>query len=79
LFSIQGKPYIHSSLSNIEKRLNPAQLFKTSCSEIVRIDNIQRLEEGIVTGSLVTIMLSQQQVDVSRRQVQKLRQLLSFI
>jgi len=79
LFSIQGKSYIHSSLSNVEKRLNPAQFFKTSYSEIVRIDNIQRLEEGIVTGSLVTIMLSQQQVDVSRRQVQKLRQLLSFI
>lgn len=77
VFTNQGKSYIHSSLSNVEKRLNPAHFFKTSRSEIVRIDNIQRLEEGMSAGSLVAVMNSNQQVDVSRRQVQTLKQLFN--
>jgi len=77
VFTNQGKSYIHSSLSNVEKRLNPAQFFKTSRSEIVRINSIQRLEEGMATGSLVAIMKSNEQVDVSRRQVQNLKQLFN--
>jgi two-component system LytT family response regulator len=77
VYTSQGKSYIHSSLSNVEKRLNPAQFFKTSRSEIVRIDSIQRLEEGIAAGSLIAIMKSNQQVDVSRRQVQTLKQLFN--
>lgn len=77
VYTTQGKSYIHSSLSNVEKRLNPAQFFKTSRSEIVRIDSIQRLEEGIAAGSLIAIMKSNQQVDVSRRQVQTLKQLFN--
>jgi len=78
VYSSEGKSYIHSSLSNVEKRLNPAQFFKTSRSEIVRIDNIQRLEEGISVGSLVAVMKSNQEVEVSRRQVQTLKQLFNI-
>lgn len=77
VYTSQGKSYIHSSLNKVEKRLNPAQFFKTSRSEIVRIDSILCLEEGMSTGSLVAILKSKQQVDVSRRQVQSLKQLFN--
>lgn len=77
VYTMHGKSYIHSSLTNVEKRLNPAQFFKTSRSEIVRIDNIQRLEEGMSPGSLVAILTSNQQVEVSRRQVHTLKQLFN--
>lgn len=77
VYSSEGKSYIHSSLSNVEKRLNPAQFFKTSRSEIVRINNIDRLEEGVSAGSLVAVMKSNQEVEVSRRQVQTLKQLFN--
>lgn len=77
VYTTQGKSYIHSSLNKVEKRLNPAQFFKTSRSEIVRIDSILRLEEGMSSGSLLAIMKSNQQVDVSRRQVQSLKQLFN--
>lgn len=77
VYTSQGKSYIHSSLNKVEKRLNPAHFFKTSRSEIVRIDNILRLEEGMAAGSLVAVMKSNQQVDVSRRQVQSLKQLFN--
>lgn len=77
VYSSEGKSYIHSSLSNVEKRLNPEQFFKTSRSEIVRIDNIDRLEEGMSVGSLVAVMKSNQEIEVSRRQVQTLKQLFN--
>ena len=77
VYSGEGKSYIHSSLSNVEKRLNPEQFFKTSRSEIVRIDNIDRLEEGMSVGSLVAVMKSNQEIEVSRRQVQTLKQLFN--
>lgn len=72
-----GKSYIYSSLSKVEKRLNPIQFFKASRSEIVRIDGIARLEEGMSPGSLVAVLMSGQEVEVSRRQVQSLKQLFN--
>ena len=77
VFTQHGKAYIHSSLSNVEKRLNPARFFKTSRSEIVRIDNIIRLEDGMSPGSLVAVLKSNHEVEVSRRQVQTLKQLFN--
>lgn len=70
-----GKSYIHSSLSKVEARLDPAMFFKASRSDIIRIDKIIKLEEGIATGSLVAHLHNGQTVEVSRRQAKSLKDL----
>jgi two-component system LytT family response regulator len=70
----QGKSFIHSSLSKIENRLDPTLFFKASRSDIIRIDNINKIEDGMATGSLLAIMNSGQHIEVSRRQSQTLKQ-----
>jgi len=77
VYSSAGKSYLHSSLSKVERRLDPALFFKASRSDIIRIDNIIKIEEGLAVGSLVAIMLSGQEVEVSRRQSQQLKQMFN--
>jgi len=75
VYSAQGKSFIHSSLSNVEKRLDPEMFFKASRSDILRIDHIATLEDGIAAGSLLAILKSGQQIEVSRRQAKSLKDL----
>ena len=77
VYCLAGKSYLHSSLSKIERRLDPAIFFKASRSDIIRIDNIAKIEEGIAVGSLMAIMLSGQKIEVSRRQSQQLKQMFN--
>jgi len=77
VYSSAGKSYLHSSLSKVERRLDPALFFKASRSDIIRIDNIAKIEEGLAVGSLVAIMNSGQEVEVSRRQSQQLKQMFN--
>ena len=72
-----GKSYLHSSLSKVERRLDPAIFFKASRSDIVRIDNIAKIEEGMAPGSMLAIMTSGQKIEVSRRQSQQLKQMFN--
>lgn len=72
-----GKSWVHSSLSKVEARLDPALFFKASRAEIIRIDAIDRIEPGIKTGSSVAILNSGASIEVSRRQAQALKQLFS--
>lgn len=73
VYTSEGKAYIHSSLTKIETRLEPKAFFKASRSEIIRVDAIERIEDGIATGSLLAIMKSGRQIEVSRRQAQSLK------
>jgi len=75
VYCSQGKSFIHSSLSKVEKRLDPHIYFKASRSEVIRIDHISKIEEGIAAGSLVAILKSGQQIEVSRRQAKNLKDL----
>lgn len=75
VYTEQGKSFIHSSLSNVEKKLDPIMFFKASRSDIIRIDQIVKLEEGVSAGSLVAMMQSGQQIEVSRRQAKSLKDL----
>ncbi len=77
VYSNAGKSYLHSSLSKVERRLDPAIFFKASRSDIVRVDNIEKIEEAMNSGSLVAIMKSGQEIEVSRRQSQQLKQMFS--
>lgn len=78
VYSDSGKSYLHISLSKVEKRLDPTLFFKASRSDIVRVDQIEKIEEGMASGSLQVHMCNGQEIDVSRRQVQLLRKVFSI-
>jgi two-component system LytT family response regulator len=77
VYTLHGKAYVHSSLSRIENKLDPQYFFKANRGEILRIDCIDRIEPGVKTGSSVAMLRSGQEVDISRRQVQQLKQVFS--
>lgn len=79
VYTAYGKSYIHSSLAKIEQKLDPAYFFKTSRADIVRLDAIEHIEAGISSGSMLAVLRDGQQIEVSRRQVQQLRQLYSSL
>lgn len=69
----QKKAYLHSSLSKIESRLDPARYVKTSRSDIIRIDMIEKLEDGLKPGSMLAILHDGTEIPISRRQAQALK------
>ena len=77
VYTPYGKSFIHSSLSKIEQKLDPALFFKASRADIVRISAISQIEPAIAEGSLIAVLDDGQQVDVSRRQAQLLKQQFS--
>ncbi|MDP5144141.1 LytR/AlgR family response regulator transcription factor [Rheinheimera baltica] len=77
VYTPYGKSFIHSSLAKIEQKLDPELFFKASRADIVRISAISHIEPSIAEGGLVAILQDGQQVDVSRRQAQQLKQQFS--
>jgi two-component system, LytTR family, response regulator len=79
VYTPYGKSFLHSSLSKIELRLDPQQFFKASRADIIRVSAIKELEPGLSAGSMLALMHNGEEVEVSRRQVQVLRQLFGGI
>lgn len=77
VYTPYGKSYILSSLAKIEQKLDPALFFKASRADIVRVSAISHIEQAINDGGLIAILQDGQQVDVSRRQAQQLKQQFS--
>jgi len=74
IYTSFGKTYLHSSLSKIESRLDPQFFFKASRADIVRLDAIKQLEPGIGSGTMLAILKDGAEIEVSRRQMQSLKQ-----
>tara|TARA_R110002060_G_scaffold76755_1_gene87461 strand:- start:9722 stop:10444 length:723 start_codon:yes stop_codon:yes gene_type:complete len=72
------KAYLHSSLSNIEKKICPSKFIKASRSDIIRINYISHIEEGIQSATMVAILNNGSEIAISRRQVQSLRKQFSI-
>jgi len=70
-------PLIFRSLSAIEKRLNPDSFFRANRSQIINLQWIESVQNEI-EGRLVVKLAKGREVEVSRRQSQRLRQLLSL-
>ena len=70
--------YIHTSLKKVEQKLDPNVFFKVSRSVILRVDSINRIEEGFATGSLIAVLNSGHEVEVSRRQANVLKNLFNI-
>ncbi len=77
VYSKHGKAFVHSSLSKVESKLDPQFFFKANRGDIIRIDYIDRIEPGIKTGSSIAFLRSGEEIEISRRQVQQLKQLFS--
>lgn len=75
VYTTHGKAYVHSSLSKIESKLDPQFFFKANRGEVLRIDCIDRIEPGMKTGSSLAVLRSGQEIEISRRQVQLLKQI----
>jgi two-component system LytT family response regulator len=61
-------------LSKIESRLDPQFFFKASRADIVRLDAIKQLEPGVGSGTMLAILKDGSEIEVSRRQMQSLKQ-----
>ncbi len=70
--------YIHTSLKKVEQKLDPKVFFKVSRSVILRVDSINRIEEGFATGSLIAVLNSGHEIEVSRRQANVLKNLFNI-
>ncbi|GGW83955.1 LytR/AlgR family response regulator transcription factor [Alteromonas halophila] len=77
VYSSHGKAYVHSSLSKIEAKLNPQYFFKANRGDVLRIDCIDRIEPGVKAGSSLAFLRSGHEIEISRRQVQHLKQLFT--
>jgi len=74
LYTRFGKTYLHSSLSKIESWLDPQFFFKASRADIIRLDAIKQLEPGMGSGTMLAILQDGSEIEVSRRQMQSLKQ-----
>ena len=70
-------PLIFRSLSAIEQRLDPDRFFRSSRSQIINLEWIESVQNEI-EGRLIVKLIKGERVEVSRRQSQRLRQLLSL-
>lgn len=78
LYTSEGKAYIQSSLNKIEQRLNSENYFRISRSDILRFDAIETLEQNVNSGLLANLY-DGQQVEISRRQSSKLKEMFGFV
>lgn len=70
-------PLIYRSLNVIEERLSPTTFFRANRSQIVNLRWIDKVENEI-DGRLLVKLAKGQEVEISRRQSKKLRELLSL-
>jgi two-component system LytT family response regulator len=72
-----NKPLIYKSLNQIEAKVNPSIFFRVSRTHIVNLNFIKSAKEGL--GNTIKLILENNlQVNVSRRNAQKLKSFLSF-
>ncbi len=76
LFADQ-KPLVLRSLNNLEKKLDPLTFFRTSRKHIVNLKHVDRIEPWFSGGLLVKLKTGEQ-VEVSRRQSARFKDLLSL-
>jgi two-component system, LytTR family, response regulator len=71
------RPLIRRSLNALEQRLDAAAFFRANRAQIVNLGAIERVDEA-VSGGLVVTLRGGHSVDISRRRADALRQRLSL-
>ncbi|MDX5419408.1 MAG: LytTR family transcriptional regulator DNA-binding domain-containing protein [Hymenobacteraceae bacterium] len=77
LYFGKEKPLIQRSLNYMEQRLDPKVFFRVSRQQIVNLKWIERIEPWF-SGSLKLYLRDGGELEVSRRQAQRFKELLSF-
>lgn len=77
LFFGANKPLVPRSLSALEERLDPAVFFRASRRHIVNLTAIESVDPGVADNLLVTLR-GGRQIEMSRRQSARLREILSL-
>lgn len=71
------KPLILKSLNNLEERLHPKQFFRASRKHIINLKWIESVENWF-NGGLMAKLKSGEQVEISRRQSAKFKDMMSL-
>lgn len=77
VFFLDQKPLILKSLSNIEEKLEDKLFFRTSRKHIVNMKWIEKVDNWF-SGGLKLKLQTGEEVEVSRRQAQKFREIMSL-
>jgi two-component system, LytTR family, response regulator len=77
LYFGKEKPLIQRSLNYMEQRLDPKVFFRASRQQIVNLKWVEGIEPWF-SGSLKLQLRGEGEVEVSRRQAQRFKELLSF-
>ena len=71
------KPMIPRTLNYLESRLDPKSFFRANRQQIINLKWVERIEPWF-SGSIKIYMKGGHEVDVSRRQTQRFKELMSF-
>ena len=77
IFFNDQKPMIPKSLNYMEQRLDPEVFFRANRQQIINLKFIQRIEPWF-SGTLKLYLQTGEEVEVSRRQSIKFREIMSF-
>lgn len=73
----EGKPLIHKSLNYLEKALDPAVFFRVNRQQIINLEHIGKLDSWF-NGKLKIRLKSGEEVEVSRRQSNRIKSMFSI-
>ncbi|CAG0997666.1 MAG: response regulator [Bacteroidetes bacterium] len=73
----KNKPLILKSLNNLYEKLNPKEFFRANRKHIINLSWIENVENWY-NGGLVVKLKSGEQIEVSRRQASKLKEVMSL-
>ncbi|MBL3654602.1 LytR/AlgR family response regulator transcription factor [Fulvivirga sediminis] len=77
LYFDEHKPMIPRTLNYLESRLDTKTFFRANRQQIINLKWVDRIEPWF-SGSIKIYMKGGQEVDVSRRQTQRFKELMSF-
>jgi two-component system LytT family response regulator len=77
LYFGRERPLIPRSLAQLEERLNPAMFFRASRQHVVNLRSIEKVDTS-VAGGLVATLTGGRQIEMSRRQSARLREIMSL-
>ena len=77
IYFAEHKPLVLKSLNQLESRLDPQHFFRANRQQIINLQWIKRLDPWL-NGRLKVTLTNGEEVEISRRQSSKLRELLSF-
>jgi two-component system LytT family response regulator len=71
-------PLILRSLNNLDERLNPKSFFRASRKHIINLKWVEKIENWFNGGLMVKLKGGGEQVEISRRQAAKFRDMMSL-